>query len=260
MNTSAQSLIHLDGVTKVFFTDEVETHALSGVHFEITKGDYLSIAGPSGCGKSTLLSILGLLDSPSGGRYLLNNTPVESLDASQRAHIRNKEIGFIFQAFNLIGDLTVFENVELPLTYRAGMGAKERKERAIGALERVRMAHRLHHYPAQLSGGQQQRVAVARALVGSPSILLADEPTGNLDSKNGEAVMGLLSDLHAEGATICIVTHDPRYADYADRKIHMFDGRVVDEETLHRLREEEDKRIAEQARRGRPSATQAPMP
>ena len=200
-----------------------------------------------------------MLDTPSGGRYLLNNTPVESLDASQRAYIRNKEIGFIFQAFNLIGDLTVFENVELPLTYRAGMGAKERKERAINALERVRMAHRLHHYPAQLSGGQQQRVAVARALVGSPSILLADEPTGNFDSKNGEAVMGLLSELHSEGATICIVTHDPRYADYADRKIHMFDGRVVDEETLHRLREEEDQRIAEQARRGRPAAS-SPAP
>src|SRR6478752_4417185 len=245
-NTSP--LIQLEDLKKVFYTDEVETHALSGVHFEIQKGDYLSISGPSGCGKSTLLSILGLLD-----------TPVENLDNSQRAHIRNKEIGFIFQAFNLIGDLTVFENVELPLTYRAGMGAKERKERAINALERVRMAHRLHHYPAQLSGGQQQRVAVARALVGSPSILLADEPTGNLDSKNGEAVMGLLSELHSEGATICIVTHDPRYADYADRKIHMFDGRVVDEETLQRLREEEDRRIAEQARRGRPVG-QAPTP
>ena len=238
----------------MFFTDEVETHALSGVHFEIGKGDYLSIAGPSGCGKSTLLSILGLLDTPSGGRYVLNGTPVENLDASQRAHIRNKEIGFIFQAFNLIGDLTVFENVELPLTYRAGMKAAERKKRVLEALERVRMAHRLNHYPAQLSGGQQQRVAVARALVGSPSILLADEPTGNLDSKNGEQVMTLLADLHSEGATICIVTHDPRYADYADRKIHMFDGRVVDEETLIRLREEEDRRIAEQARRGRPAA------
>jgi putative ABC transport system ATP-binding protein len=244
-------LIKLEDLRKVFFTDEVETHALSGVHFEIAKGEYLSIAGPSGCGKSTLLSILGLLDTPSGGRYLLNDVPVENLDNSQRAHIRNKEIGFIFQAFNLIGDLTVFENVELPLTYRAGVNGQTRKERVIEALERVRMAHRLHHYPAQLSGGQQQRVAVARALVGSPSILLADEPTGNLDSKNGESVMGLLSDLHAEGATICIVTHDPRYADYAQRKIHMFDGRVVDEETLYRLREEEDRRIAEHARRGR---------
>jgi putative ABC transport system ATP-binding protein len=252
MNAQTAPLIQLDDLKKVFYTDEVETHALSGVHFEIGKGDYLSIAGPSGCGKSTLLSILGLLDTPSGGRYVLNGTPVENLDASQRAHIRNKEIGFIFQAFNLIGDLTVFENVELPLTYRAGMKAAERKKRVLEALERVRMAHRLNHYPAQLSGGQQQRVAVARALVGSPSILLADEPTGNLDSKNGEQVMTLLADLHAEGATICIVTHDPRYADYADRKIHMFDGRVVDEETLIRLREEEDRRIAEQARRGRP--------
>jgi putative ABC transport system ATP-binding protein len=250
------SLIQLDDLKKVFYTDEVETHALSGVHFDIMKGDYLSIAGPSGCGKSTLLSILGLLDTPSGGRYVLNGTPVENLDASQRAQIRNKEIGFIFQAFNLIGDLTVFENVELPLTYRAGMKAAERKKRVLEALERVRMAHRLNHYPAQLSGGQQQRVAVARALVGSPSILLADEPTGNLDSKNGEQVMALLADLHADGATICIVTHDPRYAEYADRKIHMFDGRVVDEETLNRLREEEDRRIAEQARRGRPASAE----
>jgi putative ABC transport system ATP-binding protein len=251
MNQPAQPLIKLDDLTKVFYTDEVETHALSGVHFEINKGDYLSISGPSGCGKSTLLSILGLLDTPTGGRYVLNGEPVENLDNSQRAYIRNKEIGFIFQAFNLIGDLTVYENVELPLTYRAGMSSQERKQRVQNALERVRMAHRLRHYPSQLSGGQQQRVAVARALVGSPSILLADEPTGNLDSKNGEAVMGLLTELHDEGATICMVTHDPRYADYADRQIHMFDGRVVDEETLHRLREEEDRRIAEQARRGR---------
>ena len=257
MNEPAHTLIMLDDLTKVFYTDEVETHALSGVHFEINKGDYLSISGPSGCGKSTLLSILGLLDTPSGGKYLLNGEPVENLDNSQRAHIRNKEIGFIFQAFNLIGDLTVYENVELPLTYRAGMTSQERKQRVQNALERVRMAHRLRHYPSQLSGGQQQRVAVARALVGSPSILLADEPTGNLDSKNGEAVMGLLTELHAEGATICMVTHDPRYADYADRQIHMFDGRVVDEETLHRLREEEDRRIAEQARRGRPFQAEA---
>jgi putative ABC transport system ATP-binding protein len=259
MSNGLQPLIKLDGVTKVFFTDEVETHALAGIHMEIGKGEYVSIAGPSGCGKSTLLSILGLLDSPTEGQYLLNNRPVAELPASERARVRNREIGFIFQSFNLIGDLTVFENVELPLTYRAGMGAKERKERVIQALERVRMAHRLQHYPSQLSGGQQQRVAVARALVGSPSILLADEPTGNLDSKNGEAVMGLLTELHEEGATICIVTHDPRYAEYADRKIHMFDGRVVDEETLQRLREEEDRRIAEQARRGRPVG-QAPTP
>jgi len=223
------ALIQLEDLKKVFYTDEVETHALSGVHFEIQKGDYLSISGPSGCGKSTLLSILGLLDTPTQGRYVLNGTPVEHLDNSQRAHIRNKEIGFIFQAFNLIGDLTVFENVELPLTYRAGMGAKERKERVVQALERVRMAHRLQHYPSQLSGGQQQRVAVARAPVGSPSILLADEPTGNLDSKNGEAVMELLDELHKAGSTICMVTHDPRYAEFADRTIRLFDGRIVEE-------------------------------
>ena len=259
VDTELQPLIKLDGVTKVFLTDEVETHALASINVQIGKGEYVAIAGPSGCGKSTLLSILGLLDSPSEGSYLLNNRPVAELPASERARVRNREIGFIFQSFNLIGDLTVFENVELPLTYRAGMGAKERKERVVQALERVRMAHRLQHYPSQLSGGQQQRVAVARALVGSPSILLADEPTGNLDSKNGEAVMALLTELHDEGATICIVTHDPRYAEYADRKIHMFDGRVVDEETLQRLREEEDRRIAEQARRGRPVG-QAPTP
>jgi putative ABC transport system ATP-binding protein len=248
---SPPALIQLEDLKKVYFTDEVETHALSGVYFEINKGDYLSISGPSGCGKSTLLSILGLLDAPSGGRYLLNGNPVETLDHSQRARIRNKEIGFIFQAFNLIGDLTVFENVELPLTYRSDIDKVERRKRVVEALELVRMAHRLHHYPGQLSGGQQQRVAVARALVGRPSVLLADEPTGNLDSKNGETVMTLLSDLHAGGATICMVTHDPRYADYADRKIHMFDGRVVDEQTLRRLREDEDRRIAEQARRGK---------
>ena len=246
-----QPLILLEDLKKVFLTDEVETHALSGVHIRVAKGDYVSISGPSGCGKSTLLAILGLLDTPSGGDYLLNGTTVQDLDHSQRAHIRNREIGFIFQAFNLIGDLTVFENVELPLTYRSGMTKDKRKECVIESLERVGMAHRLHHYPSQLSGGQQQRVAVARALVGKPSILLADEPTGNLDSKNGEAVMALLADLHQEGATICMVTHDSRYADYASRQIHMFDGRVVDEETMHRLRAEEDRRIAEQARRGR---------
>jgi putative ABC transport system ATP-binding protein len=247
----SSSLIHMEGVTKVFYADEVETHALAGVHVDVNEGDYIAIEGPSGCGKSTLLSILGLLDTPTDGRYFLSGEPVQSLNHAQRAYIRNREIGFIFQAFNLIGDLTVFENVELPLTYRTQLGAKERKQRTIEALERVRMAHRLRHYPSQLSGGQQQRVAVARALVGQPSILLADEPTGNLDSKNGEAVMSLLTDLHAEGATICMVTHDPRYSEYADRKIHMFDGRIVDEETLQRLRDEEDARIAEQARRGR---------
>jgi putative ABC transport system ATP-binding protein len=222
------ALIQLDGVTKVFVTDEVETHALAGIHMEIKKGEYISIAGPSGCGKSTLLAILGLLDTPSGGTYVLNGHPVQSLKLSERARIRNREIGFIFQAFNLIGDLTVYENVELPLTYR-GMASAERKKRVHDALERVGMGHRVKHYPSQLSGGQQQRVAVARALAGDPSILLADEPTGNLDSTNGEAVMDLLRELHRGGATICIVTHDPRYARYADRGIRLFDGRIVEE-------------------------------
>jgi len=228
MNGNGEGLIRLEGVTKVFFTDEVETHALAGVHLEIQKGEYVSIAGPSGCGKSTLLSILGLLDSPSDGKYWLNGTPVENLDMGDRARIRNREVGFIFQSFNLIGDLNVYENVELPLTYR-GMPSAERKQRVIEALERVGMSHRIKHYPSQLSGGQQQRVAVARALVGSPSILLADEPTGNLDSKNGDAVMELLRDLHRSGATICMVTHDPRFARYAQRTVNLFDGRVVEE-------------------------------
>jgi putative ABC transport system ATP-binding protein len=226
----AESLIHLDGVKKVFITDEVETHALAGIHLDIQKGEYLSIAGPSGCGKSTLLAILGLLDSPSDGTYILNGKPVQNLKLRERARIRNREIGFIFQAFNLIGDLTVYENVELPLTYR-GMPSAERKKRVHEALERVGMSHRVKHYPSQLSGGQQQRVAVARALGGDPSILLADEPTGNLDSATGEAVMDLLRELHRGGATICMVTHDPRYARYADRNIHLFDGRVVEEST-----------------------------
>jgi len=228
MNTSAQSLIHLDGVTKVFFTDEVETHALAGIHLEIRSGEYIAIAGPSGCGKSTLLSILGLLDSPTEGRYILNGKEVADLPLSERARVRNREIGFIFQSFNLIGDLNVYENVELPLTYR-GMKSTERKERVMAALEKVGMAHRAKHLPSQLSGGQQQRVAVARAVAGSPSILLADEPTGNLDSKNGEAVMDLLKELHMSGATICMVTHDARYASHAARHIHLFDGRVVEE-------------------------------
>jgi putative ABC transport system ATP-binding protein len=223
-----ESLIRLDAVTKVFVTDEVETHALAGIHLDIQKGEYISIAGPSGCGKSTLLAILGLLDSPSEGTYTLNSHPVQGLKLSERARIRNREIGFIFQAFNLIGDLTVYENVELPLTYR-GMPSSERKKRVHDALERVGMGHRVKHYPSQLSGGQQQRVAVARALGGDPSILLADEPTGNLDSANGEQVMDLLRELHRSGSTICIVTHDPRYARYADRSIHLFDGRVVEE-------------------------------
>ncbi len=221
-------LIHLEGLSKVFYTEEVETHALSNINLQIQTGEFVSIAGPSGCGKTTLLSILGLLDSPTAGTYLLDNTPVEDLTASQRAKIRNQAIGFIFQAFNLIGDLTVYENVELPLTYR-GMPSAERKKRVHDALEKVGMAHRIKHYPAQLSGGQQQRVAVARAVAGDPLLLLADEPTGNLDSTNGEAVMDLLRDLHQEGATIVMVTHDPRYAHYAERSVHLFDGRVVEE-------------------------------
>ncbi len=224
----SEALIHLNSVKKIFYTDEVETHALAGIHMEVHKGEYVAINGPSGCGKSTLLSILGLLDTPTEGKYLLNGRPVESLKPSERARIRNREIGFIFQAFNLIGDLTVYENVELPLTYR-GMGGAERKRRVQEALEKVGMSHRIKHYPSQLSGGQQQRVAVARALVGDPLILLADEPTGNLDSKNGEAVMDLLKSLHDNGATICMVTHDTRFAAYAQRSVHLFDGRVVEE-------------------------------
>src|SRR3977135_4333276 len=228
MKKGSTPLIQLQSVTKVFLTDEVETHALSGIHLEIRNGEYVSIAGPSGCGKTTLLSILGLLDTPSDGKYWLNTKQVADLSFSERARIRNQEIGFIFQAFNLIGDLTVYENVELPLTYR-GMPSKERKERVQEALERVGMSHRMKHYPSQLSGGQQQRVAVARALSGDPLILLADEPTGNLDSANGEAVMNLLRELHQAGSTICMVTHDPRYAEFADRTVRLFDGRIVEE-------------------------------
>jgi putative ABC transport system ATP-binding protein len=232
------SLLSMDAVTKVFVTDEVETHALAGIHLHVQKGEYVSISGPSGCGKSTLLAILGLLDSPSGGSYVLNGTPVQDLKLSERARIRNREIGFIFQAFNLIGDLTVYENVELPLTYR-GMSGTERKKRVQEALERVGMLHRIKHYPSQLSGGQQQRVAVARALAGDPAVLLADEPTGNLDSQNGEQVMDLLRELHRGGATICMVTHDPRYARYADRTIRLFDGRIVEEKTAAQMAAEE---------------------
>jgi putative ABC transport system ATP-binding protein len=228
VDTELQPLIKLDGVTKVFLTDEVETHALASINVQIGKGEYVAIAGPSGCGKSTLLSILGLLDTPSDGTYVLNGRPVANLTAAERARTRNREIGFIFQSFNLIGDLTVYENVELPLTYR-GMKPAERRKRAEEALEKVGMAHRARHLPSQLSGGQQQRVAVARAVGGNPSILLADEPTGNLDSKNGEAVMQLLQELHRGGATIGMVTHDPRYARHADRSIHLFDGRIVEE-------------------------------
>lgn len=228
MGEIRQPFIQLEAVTKVFYTDEVETHALSGVHFDVTSGEFLSIAGPSGCGKSTLLSILGLLDSPTEGRYFLNGKPVEDLAIGERARVRNREVGFIFQSFNLIGDLTVFENVDLPLTYR-GMRTAERNERVRQALERVGMGHRAKHLPSQLSGGQQQRVAVARALAGRPSILLADEPTGNLDSKNGLAVMELLKELHQEGSTVLMVTHDPRFAEFADRTVHLFDGQVVEE-------------------------------
>jgi putative ABC transport system ATP-binding protein len=234
----SERLIHIEGLTKVFYTDEIETHALSGIHLSIARGEYIAMSGPSGCGKSTLLSILGLLDTPTDGKYELNGRPVANLDFGERSRIRNQEIGFIFQSFNLIGDLSVFENVELPLTYRSGMPASERKKRVNEALERVGMAHRLRHYPAQLSGGQQQRVAVARALAGKPSILLADEPTGNLDSKNGEAVMTLLRELHEEGSTICMVTHDPRFAAHAEREVHLFDGQVVSEKEM-------EKRIAE---------------
>ena len=228
MSGHPELLVRLEGVSKIFQADEVETHALSGVHLEIRRGEFVSIAGPSGCGKSTLLSILGLLDSPTEGSYSIHGTSVASLSISERSRIRNREIGFVFQAFNLIGDLTVFENVELPLTYR-NMAISERRRRVQEVLDRVGMVHRMKHYPAQLSGGQQQRVAVARALGGQPSILLADEPTGNLDSKNSEAVMNLLKELHGEGATICMVTHDPRYAGMADRSIHLVDGRITEE-------------------------------
>ena len=231
MNSSTQPLIRLDGIRKVFYTDEVETHALSDVRLEIQRGEYVAISGPSGCGKTTLLSLLGLLDTPTAGEYWLNEKPVAQLSPAERARIRNREIGFIFQAFNLIGDLSVYENVELPLTYR-GIAPAERRERVMSALERVGMSHRVRHFPAQLSGGQQQRVAVARAVAGEPLILLADEPTGNLDSTNGEAVMQLLQDLHRGGATICMVTHDARYERHADRAIHLFDGRVADDRAL----------------------------
>jgi putative ABC transport system ATP-binding protein len=227
-----KAMISLAGVTKVFYTDDLETHALDGIHLDVGRGEFLSISGPSGCGKSTLLALLGLLDTPTEGKYRLDGQDVTALAPAARARTRNERIGFIFQAFNLIGDLTVLQNVELPLTYRASMPADERRKAAVAALERVGMAHRVNHHPAQLSGGQQQRVAVARALAGRPSILLADEPTGNLDSRNGEAVMNLLRELHREGSTICMVTHDPRYADYADRKVQLFDGRVMDQSTL----------------------------
>jgi len=227
-NGDGSPLIRMQGIRKVFLTDEVETHALSDVHFDIRKGEYVAISGPSGCGKTTLLSILGLLDTPTAGEYTLAGESVARLSRVERARVRNRQIGFIFQAFNLIGDLSVWQNVELPMTYR-DMPQSERRDRVAAALERVGMSHRAKHFPAQLSGGQQQRVAVARAVAGDPSILLADEPTGNLDSKNGEAVMELLQELHRNGSTICMVTHDARYAQHADREVALFDGRVVEE-------------------------------
>jgi putative ABC transport system ATP-binding protein len=226
-------LIRLDGVSKIFHTEEVETHALSGINLEIRAGDFVAVGGPSGCGKTTLLSILGLLDSPSEGSYVLAGEPVASLNQAQRARVRSRAIGFIFQAFNLIGDLNVFRNVELPLIYR-GMPAAERKRTVHEALERVGLLHRIHHFPGQLSGGQQQRVAVARAVAGRPLVLLADEPTGNLDSHNGAEVMSLLADLNREGATICMVTHDSRYAGHARRNVWLYDGRLVEHDPLHR--------------------------
>ncbi len=228
MMPNTTPLIHMRGIRKVFHTDEIETHALADVHFDIQRGEYVAISGPSGCGKTTLLSILGLLDVPTAGEYFIDGQPVAGLAPVERARVRNQQIGFIFQAFNLIGDLTVFENVELPLTYRE-MSTPERRERVNAALDRVDMTHRAKHFPAQLSGGQQQRVAVARAVAGDPAILLADEPTGNLDSRNGEAVMALLKELHNNGATICMVTHDARYTAHADREVSLFDGRVADE-------------------------------
>jgi len=228
MTNGNHVLIHLDSVTKVFFTDEVETHVLFGIHLDIRIGEYVSIVGLFGCGKSTFFSILGLLDIFSGGSYALKGGEVANLSFPERARIRNREIGFIFQSFNLIGDLTVYENVELPLTYR-GMLTSERKIFVNEALERVGMVYRSKHLLSQLSGGQQQRVAVARALAGKLAILLADEPIGNFDSRNGEAVMDLLKELHVGGATICMVTHDARFAQHVDRIIHLFDGRVVED-------------------------------
>lgn len=227
---STNSVINVADLTKVYVTDEVETHALTGVNLRVDTGEHVAIMGPSGCGKTTLMSILGLLDAPTGGTYDLAGTPVAKLDARQRAHFRNRNIGFVFQSFNLIGDLSVYENVELPLVYRGGLGRTDRRRKVAEALESVNMSHRMRHYPAQLSGGQQQRVAIARALVGDPAILLADEPTGNLDSANGEKVMDLLADLNTRGTTLLMVTHDPRYAAHAKRLVRLFDGQIVTEQ------------------------------
>jgi putative ABC transport system ATP-binding protein len=233
MTSNHTPLIRLQGIGKVYTTEELETHALVDVDLEIAEGEYVAIAGPSGCGKTTLLSILGLLDSPTTGEYELEGRPVASLSPAERARARNRRIGFVFQAFNLIGELTVAENVELPLVYR-GNGSDERKRRVKEALDRVGMSHRINHYPTQLSGGQQQRVAVARAIAGEPAILLADEPTGNLDSENGRQVMDLLIELNRAGSTICMVTHDPRYAEDALRAVHLFDGRMIGEREASR--------------------------
>jgi len=228
-------LLCFENICKSYLTDEVETRALRDINLSIERGEYLSIEGPSGCGKSTLLSIMGLLDAPTSGRYELNGRPLDHLSIGERTAIRNREIGFIFQNFNLIGDLTVGENVELPLEYR-GVTKTERRRRVGEVLDAVSITHRAKHYPAQLSGGEQQRVAVARALAGDPSLLLADEPTGNLDSENGEAVMQLLKELHKTGATIVMVTHDRRFAAYSDRKIGLLDGRVVSTPELEESR------------------------
>ena len=228
MGHGGTELIRLDGINKVFLTDEVETHALSDIHLKVMQGEYLSIAGPSGCGKSTLLSIIGLLDSPTAGEYMLDDIRTADLSLADRARVRNRDVGFIFQSFNLIGDMTVYENVDLPLAYR-GLPASERKSRTMAALKRVGMVDRMKHYPSQLSGGQQQRAAVARAVAGDPRILLADEPTGNLDSSNGASVMELLLELHRGGTTICMVTHDEGYARQAGRTVHLLDGRIVDD-------------------------------
>lgn len=245
---SDASLIKLNGIQKVFYTDEIETWALNAIHLEIKEGEYVSVAGPSGCGKSTLLSVMGLLNSSTDGQYFLEGQDVVSLNSSQQAQVRNRQIGFIFQAFNLVGDMNVFENVELPLTYRKELNRKERKEKVRQALEKVDMAHRMKHFPAQLSGGQQQRVAIARALAGDPKVLLADEPTGNLDSKNAEIVMDLLSELHMQGSTICMVTHDPRYALRAKRQVTLFDGKIVDDQPTENLRIETETVVSSGAR------------